>query len=104
MFDPSTSSLLLLLSSPGFFYPQLGLIMPPFLEACLHALLYSLYQAPSYSIYWGELSYTATMWEYFLCFIPLGTLMVLWMGRIQLPTLQLPSLPRLDGYQRLKQD
>ena len=83
MFDTGTSLLLFLFASPGFFYPQLGLFMPPFLEACVHGLLYSLYQAPSRSIYWGELSWTARMWEYFLWFIPVGALIVIWMGRIQ---------------------
>jgi hypothetical protein len=95
MFDPGTSLLLFLLSSPGFFYPQLGLFLPPFLEACTHALLYSLYQMPSRSIEWGELSNTAQMWEYFLWFLPLGAIIVTWMGRMPSSPAPRLSLPRV---------
>jgi hypothetical protein len=86
MFDPGTTYITFLLSSPGFFYPQFAPLLPPVLEACLHALLFSLYQAPSRSIYWGELSWTARVWEYVLWFIPVGALIVMWMGRIQRST------------------
>ena len=83
MFDAGTSSIVFLMTSPGVFYPQLGGLLTPVLEACLHALLFSVFQGPSRSTYWGELSWRAKMWEYFLWFIPLGALMVIWLGRIQ---------------------
>ena len=83
MFDPGTSTIVFLMTSPGMFYPRMGALLPPVLEACVHALLFSLFQSPSYSIQWGELSWRAQMWEYFLWFIPFGALVVLWMGRMQ---------------------
>jgi hypothetical protein len=83
MFDPGTSWLLVLMSSPGMFYPQLGTFLTPVLEACVHALMFSLFQAPSASIHWGELSPTARYWEYFLWLLPLLAISVLWMGRTQ---------------------
>ena len=82
MFDPGTSWLLFVMSSPGMFYPQLGMFLPPVLEGCLHALLFALFQAPSAKINWGSLSKSGRNWEFGLWLLPMLAIAIEWMGRI----------------------
>ena len=83
MFDAGTSWLLVVMSSPGMFYPQLGMFLPPVLEACFHALVFALFQAPSAGIKWACLSQNARHWEAALWLLPLLAIAIEWMGRIQ---------------------
>lgn len=92
MFDGATSWLLVILSSPGAFYPQLDWLLPPVLEGVLHALVFAGLQSPSMGVKWACLSQGARHWEAFLWLLPLIAIAIEWMGRIQ-PGKSVVSLP-----------